>query len=148
KYFGKSPILPKDAAQKGYYSVKFPDEKAGHWLLIGLNSNIGIGENSEQLNWLEGRLRESDARCVLAFSHAFAFSSGLHGHSDSYEADAPVRGPDKTNMGDAFKKLYQFGASIMLTAHDHHFEQFGRQDHEGAATPEGVRPFVVGTGGK
>jgi hypothetical protein len=43
--------------------------------------------------------------------------------------------------------LYQAGAELVLTGHDHTYERFAAQDPDGRPDPNGVREFVVGTGG-
>ena len=44
--------------------------------------------------------------------------------------------------------LYQAGAEIVLNGHDHNYERFAPQDPQGRAAPaQGIREFVVGTGG-
>jgi hypothetical protein len=50
-------------------------------------------------------------------------------------------------MAAAFSLLEKHGASLVLTGHDHDFEQFGRQDLYGKKTQNGIRTFVIGTGG-
>jgi hypothetical protein len=40
------------------------------------------------------------------------------------------------------------GADVILTGHDHVYERFAPQDPNGFADPNGLRAFVVGTGGK
>lgn len=37
---------------------------------------------------------------------------------------------------------------VVLSAHDHHYERFAPQQSDGTPDPEGIRAFVVGTGGK
>ena len=45
--------------------------------------------------------------------------------------------------------LFDAGADIVLTGHDHDYERFAPQNGDGAADAvNGVREFVVGTGGK
>jgi hypothetical protein len=39
------------------------------------------------------------------------------------------------------------GVDVVLNAHDHLYERFAPQDHEGNPSPNGIRLFVVGTGG-
>jgi hypothetical protein len=44
--------------------------------------------------------------------------------------------------------LYNAGAEIVLTGHNHQYERFAPQTPAGAADPaRGIREFVVGTGG-
>jgi hypothetical protein len=72
---------------------------------------------------------------VLAYWHHPRFSSGDHGNHPSMQ---PI-----------WQALYDFGADVVLSGHDHSYERFARQTPDGAADPErGIRQFVVGTGGK
>ena len=51
-------------------------------------------------------------------------------------------------MRDIFATLYEYGAEIVLTGHDHNYERFAPQDPTGVHDPAGgIRQFVVGTGG-
>ena len=48
-----------------------------------------------------------------------------------------------------FKPLYDHGASVVLSGHDHDYERFAPQDPNGHLdAARGIRQFVVGTGGK
>jgi hypothetical protein len=42
----------------------------------------------------------------------------------------------------------EFGVEVVLSAHDHMYEQFARQDPDGRPSETGgIRQFTVGTGG-
>ena len=44
--------------------------------------------------------------------------------------------------------LYDAGAELVLSGHDHDYERFAPQDADGRLDPgRGIRQFVVGTGG-
>jgi hypothetical protein len=76
---------------------------------------------------------------VLAYWHQPHFSSGSHGNDDG--------GSNPT--GAFWQALYDFHADVVLSAHDHDYERFAPQTPAGAADPaNGIRQFVVGTGGK
>jgi hypothetical protein len=114
---------------KGYYSFDL-----GAWHIVALNSNIAAGLGSEQEAWLRRDLAAAEASCILAYWYHSLFSSGLHG--------------DEPQMRDAFRALYEAGASVVLGGHDHDYERFAPMDPEGRPDPEhGLRSFVVGTGG-
>ena len=51
-------------------------------------------------------------------------------------------------MSAAWQDLYAAHADIVLSAHDHDYERFALQGPAGAADANGIREFVVGTGGK
>lgn len=117
---------------KGWYSYR-----VGSWNVIALNSNcsvVGCDEGSEQLRWLRANLAAHPARCTLAYWHHARYTSGLHG------ADATV--------DPLWKVLDEAGADIVLSGHDHHYERFAPQAAGGVADPDGIRQFVVGTGGR
>ena len=94
-----------------------------------LNSNcdrIGCDIGSAQHDWLVADLAAADADCTLAYWHHPRFTSGKHWTD-------PVFGVD------FWATLVDAGAELLLTGHDHHYERF--------APVDGVRQFVVGTGG-
>ena len=47
-----------------------------------------------------------------------------------------------------FSALYNAHADIVVSGHDHVYERYAQQDPTGAATTDGVRQFVAGTGGE
>jgi hypothetical protein len=113
----------------GYYSFT----RAG-WLIIALNSEIDMSENSPQLIWLRGELTGSPTRCVAAYWHRPPFSSGPNGNN--------------VDTRTVWRTLYNAGADVVFTAHEHWYERFAPQNADGAADfARGMREFVVGTGG-
>jgi hypothetical protein len=162
-YF-QSRLMQLNAGKKlGTYAIDFPSTGDHKWRLIGLNSNDETGETNGQVTWLKDELqRLQGKRCVLAFAHAFFYSSGLHGHDDGtgqpQNAVADLSKPllPGTHLRAMFAALYAQRASVFLAGHDHHFEQLGRANGnaspadrgQAAIVADGVRSFVVGTGGK
>ena len=120
---GCDRLLPPP--RSGYYSYDL-----GDWHVVVLNSNCrpagGCGRGSPQQRWLAADLAANPASCTVAYMHHPRFSSGLHG-SD-------------TTLGSLWTTLSRGGADIVLAGHDHHYERF--------APFEGIRTFVVGTGGR
>ncbi len=118
---------------KGYYSFD-----VGAWHLIALNSNCeevgGCDEGSPQEEWLRADLAAGVSSCTLAYWHHPRFSSGDHGNNNTYDA--------------FWRALYDGRADIVLNGHDHDYERFAPQDPDQQADPNGIREFVVGTGGK
>ena len=43
--------------------------------------------------------------------------------------------------------LYGAGVDVVLNGHEHNYQRYAKQDPEGRATTDGIREFVVGTGG-
>jgi hypothetical protein len=130
EYFGEAAGDPA----KGYYSFDL-----GDWHLIALNSECdevgGCGPGSPQERWLRADLAANRKQCTLAYWHQPRFSSGkTHGSNDEYDA--------------FWRALYDFGAEIALSGHDHQYERFAPLNPEGRVdTQQGIRQFVVGTGG-
>jgi calcineurin-like phosphoesterase family protein len=117
-------------ASPGYYSFNL-----GAWHLISLNSEIAHAAGSPQVRWLHDDLRATTQSCILAYWHRARFSSGSeHGNGIGYQP--------------FWDELYAVKADVVLSAHDHHYERFALQDPVGNAGPQGIREFVVGTGGK
>lgn len=118
---------------KGYYSF----EKNG-WQFIALNSNCwavgGCSVDSPQGKWLQEQLVSSAESCQIVYFHHPLFSSGLHG------AFPPVK-PLLEIMDDN-------QVEVVLNGHDHLYERFALQDANGNPKPDGIRQFVVGTGGR
>jgi hypothetical protein len=125
--------------------------RSSPWRLIALNSRNGTPPPN-QLEWLKKDLKSNRHRCVLAFAHFFAFSSSRHGHeppdfkrADSKNAKKVPR--SDLSMVDVLQTLYASGASLLLSGHDHGYEQFKRQDAMRNLVSDGLRSFIVGTGG-
>ncbi len=110
---------------RGWYSYEL-----GGWHVVVLNSVCsaigGCGPGSDELAWLHEDLARSPAPCTLAYWHHPRWSSGLHGSDEGYQA--------------FWDELVADGADVVLSGHDHHYERF--------APVQGVRQFVVGTGGR
>jgi hypothetical protein len=83
---------------------------------------------------LESDLAAHRNQCVLAYWHHPRFSSGAVGNSPG--------------VGAFWNALYAARADVVLNGHDHMYERFAQQAPSQAATNEGIREFVVGTGGE
>lgn len=132
-YFGYFGDAAGDPAT-GYYSFE-----VGTWHVVALNSNctvVSCAAGHAQEQWLRADLARSPSRCTLAYWHHPRFSSGrAHGSST---AVAPL-----------WQALYDAGADVVLSGHEHHYERLGPLDPSGRLDPErGIRSFVVGTGGR
>ncbi|HEX8598559.1 MAG TPA: metallophosphoesterase [Chloroflexia bacterium] len=130
EYFGEAA----GEEGKGYYSYDL-----GSWHVVALNSNCkyieGCDEDSPQVRWLVDDLGENPARCTLAYWHHPLFNAGEHGNDDEVR---PL-----------WEALYEAGAEVVLSGHDHNYQRYAPQDPSGDSDPErGIRQFVVGTGGK
>jgi LysM repeat protein len=130
-YFGNAatPLEPGCTRDcKGYYSFDL-----GAWHIVALNTEIPNQAGSEQEQWLRADLAANPRTCTLAYWHRPRFSS--------------VR-PANVAAHDLFQVLYEYGADVLLSGHDHAYERFAPQDPGGQIAPtRGVRQFIVGTGG-
>ncbi|HEX6230904.1 MAG TPA: metallophosphoesterase [Actinomycetota bacterium] len=117
---------------RGYHSFD-----VGSWHVVALDSNCGeVGgcdAGSPQERWLREDLAAHPAGCTLAYWHHPRFSSGDHGDNGGYDA--------------FWRALGEAGADVVLNGHDHDYERFAPQDPDQRADPDGIRAFVVGTGG-
>lgn len=143
---------------RGYYSFDL-----GAWHFLALNSQCtygagvtavgGCDADSPQARWLKEDLARSRSFCTLAYWHEPRFSSGQHGGSQQ--------------MAHIWNELVAARVDIVLAGHNHNYERFdpiGRTPAAKAApdstttgTPvfqhpnldaEGIRQFIVGTGGR
>jgi hypothetical protein len=103
----------------------------GTWHLISLDSNNVSASNT----FLQSDLAAHPAQCTLAYWHHPRFSSGSrHGNN--------------SGMDPLWRSLYAARADVVLNGHDHEYERFAPQNPSGVADPNGIREFVVGTGGR
>ena len=106
--------------------------------MLVINSNCkdigGCEVGSPQYQWVKQDLTDHPSLCSLAIWHAPMFTSGLHGND--------------LEMLAIWKALYNAGAELVISGHDHDYERFAPQNPLGELDPAyGMRQFVVGTGG-
>ena len=121
QYFG-------EAAGRGFYSFR-----AGDWLVLMLNSNVDAGPASDQYVFARAELQTTRTACAMAVWHHPLFSSGPNGSNPG--------------MREMWRLLQENGVDVVVAAHDHLYERFGKQDVTGRSDAGGMRQFVVGTGG-
>jgi hypothetical protein len=141
-YFGgaASPLdEPCTQACKGYYSYDL-----GSWHTIVLNSECsqtGVGgckSTSPQGKWLQANLtavaaRPSPPACILAYWHRAYFTDG---------------GGTSSSTSYFVKTLYAAHADVLLVGHKYVYERFAAMDPFRVVDPNGIRQFIVGTGGR
>ncbi len=124
-YFGDAAGDPT----QGYYSYDL-----GGWHIVALNSGIATSATSPQVQWLQADLTANTKACVLAYwHHPLFFSTGSTG--------------TETSIKPLWDVLYQHRVEVVLNGHKRWYERFGRQNPAGQADPQGIREFIVGTGG-
>lgn len=92
----------------------------------------GCGKGSPQELWLQADLAAHPTVCTLAYYHIPLWSSGGRANQNS-----------RWFVDD----LVAAKTEVVLAGHDHTYERFAPMDSSGALSPDGVRSFVVGTGG-
>ncbi len=126
---------------RAYFGARNPQRtwfraQVGDWWVIGLDSNVSGSALARQQRWLERELHAiaGDGKCIVALWHHALFSTGLH------------KG-DGARMKPAWRALDAAGADLVLSGHEHFYESFEPQDADGKPRANGIREFVVGTGG-
>ena len=127
-YFGARAGRPS----RGYYSYD-----RGRWHVVVLNSNCGqVGgceNNSPQGRWLRNDLRNNPSRCTLAYFHHPLQATGLNTPSPQVRS--------------FWAMLHDRNADVILSGHAHRYERHAPMTPAGRRSADGIRQFVVGTGG-
>lgn len=125
-YFGAAAGNPAT----GYYSYDL-----GDWHIVVLNTALSTSATSAQVRWLRDDLAANGRACTMAIWHRpYVTSSTVGGR------------PAVRPLWDA---LYEYGADVIVNAHARVYERFAPQNPSLAADPvNGIRQFVVGTGGR
>jgi hypothetical protein len=131
-YFGAAGAGVSGA---GYYSYDL-----GNWHLVALNSECGhIGgcnTGSPEETWLRADLAAHPNSCTLVYWHEPRWSGRV-----------PPPGPNPGR--DAFwRDAAAAGVDIVVDGHHHMYERLTPLDANGTPTPNGIRQFTVGTGGR
>jgi hypothetical protein len=124
-------------AAAGIRGLGFYSYDLGDWHVVALNSQcseVGCGVGSVQEQWLRADLAANPKLCTLAYWHHPRFSSGGHGNDDDLQ---PL-----------WQALQDHEADVVLAGHDHNYERFAPQRADGVFDRNGIRSFVVGSGGK
>lgn len=119
---------------KGYYSFDL-----GGWHIVVLNSNCsqagGCSAGSAQQQWLRADLQTHPAPCTIAAWHHPRFNTSSSGLKTNGATQA------------LWQALYDNHADIILNGHVHHYERWAPVTPAGTSDPNGIREFIVGTGG-
>ena len=102
----------------------------GEWRVIAMDSNASI---SAQNSAPATALGNDGHRCELLYFHHPRWSSGEHGND--------------SRVGPWWTTAYAHGVDVILNGHDHDYERFNKKTPSGAYADDGIREFVVGTGG-
>jgi acid phosphatase type 7 len=117
----------------GYYSYNI----GSSWHVVVLNAECtqagGCKTASPQYTWLQNDLAGNTKACILAVWHQPRWTSGRHPDDATYDA--------------WWNLLYQYKADIIANGHNHNYERFNPINPQEQAAADGIREFVVGTGG-
>ena len=117
----------------GYYSYDI----GSNWHVIALNAQCsqagGCSTSSPQYKWLAADLASNTRKCVLAVWHQPRWTSGRHS--------------DDATSAPWWDLLYQYKVDIVANGHNHNYERFNLIDPNEQAAADGIREFIVGTGG-
>lgn len=103
-------------------------------VLASDSAGVSNSAGSAEERWLKNDLAAHPNQCIGAYWHEPRFTSGsVHSNDSSWKA--------------VWQDLYAAHAAFVLNGHNHQYERFAPQNPSGAADPNGIREFVVGTGG-
>ncbi len=108
----------------------------GGWQILALDSNcsfVPCSAAGTQGQWLSENLAQSNFCTLAAWHHPRFSSSSAHG------SDA--------KLTDFWQLLNNASADLVLSGHDHTFERLAPMKANGTLSDDGIRSFVVGTGG-
>lgn len=115
---------------KGYYSYD-----TGDWHVVVLNTNLPYAAGSAQEQWLKADLKASSKVCQAAMWQLPRY----------YSYDGSTR----SSLRVIWELLYAGGVEVILNSDWGWYERFAPMNSSGALDqPNGIREFVVGTGGQ
>ena len=128
-----APYFQYFGAAAGPPAIGFYRFVAGEWLILMLNSEIASGPGSPQYEFVRESLESRPFRCQMAIWHRPLFTSGPNG--------------PWPQMRPLWELLDDHDVDVVVNGHEHFYERFSRQDADGRLDENGVREFIVGTGG-
>ena len=137
---GNHEYKTKDASGYfGYFRNQIHDRPyyawdAGTWRMYALNCDIECGRGSEQLDWLVKDLEKHAESAALAYVHEPLYTCS-------------TRHPPARRLDDLWAALQKGSGQLVLSANNHAYERFAPLDAGGGRASDGLRQFVVGTGG-
>ena len=142
-YFGDKAGPP----DRYFYSYDVEVDGTRAWHVIVLNSQCALRSEDtihdvclyDMVEFIERDLiANAGATCTLAVNHHPRFSSS---QANPVQRQALL-------MQGVWQLLHDRGVDVMLSAHTRNYERFAPMDALGRENPEGMRQFIVGTGGQ
>ena len=117
-------------AHPGYYAYD-----VGTWRIYALNARCRSLDCDVEARWLDRDMTANPRECSLIAMHEPRYSSGgRHGGTDVVKP--------------FWRVALRHHADLALAGHEHNYERFDPMDASGRPNANGVRSFVIGTGGK
>ncbi|MBK5289752.1 MAG: metallophosphoesterase [Acidimicrobiia bacterium] len=109
------------------------DLRLNGWRIYVLNCEVDCGEGSAQSKFVADDIAAHPNRHRFAIVHRPRFTSSQHGDDD--------------DLTEIWTTLAADGGEFMLAGHNHVYERFDSMTGTGTVSSDGMRQFVVGTGG-
>ena len=144
---GNHDVMYADPPGAAYYAYtgapKYQAQTLGAWRLYILNCEPASknGPNqTEQLAWLRADLPlYSSTHHILVMCHYPLFASVCAHHLNTMTFPLRVK--------PWWQLLQQHRAELVMSGHAHRWERFRRKLADGTVSEDGIRQFVIGTGG-
>jgi hypothetical protein len=143
---GNHDVMFADPPGAAYYAYtgapRYYARTLGTWRCYVLNCGSvsdGGADPAEQRAWLRNDLARHSNYHILAMWHYPMFASICDFHRKSMAWPGRV--------GPWWQVLQEHGAEFVISGHAHRWERFRRKLHDGRVSNDGIRQFVVGTGG-
>ena len=123
-YLRDEGYRPYWESKKGRSVPDYYDFRIAGWQILALNSEDEVEPDSDQVKWLEGRLKDARGTCRLAFWHRPRYNAGSH--------------EDDPKMEPLWRPLVG-KAAVVVNAHDHDMQRLKPED--------GIPTYIAGAGG-
>jgi len=150
--------VPRPNGQAGTSGQGWYSYDLGSWHIISLNAECSIGDHAvttscanppawyqQETAWLAQDLSKDHASCTLAYWHQPTFSVTNAPASPTIPG---ADGGEGTAAAAWWKLLQAEGADVVMNGHEHVYARSALMNASGQADPQGIRQFIVGTGGE
>jgi Calcineurin-like phosphoesterase len=121
----------------GPHGVGYYAKTMGSWRIYFLNSETA--RSTAQVNWLAADLPNWSNYHIMAMWHIPMFASVCVHNQRAMTMPGP--------LGVWWQLLLDHGADLVISGHTHRYERLSRMLRNGTVSSNGMRQFIVGTGG-